>query len=143
MRCLLVLALALAACSSHREDPLVAEAKANDKELSAPRPIFTVANFQAAQAYYRDKLGMEVLWEHEGNFGAVARSQLELFLCGGCQHSGSWAMVFTHDLDKLHAEFAERGAIVKQPPTKMPWGLREMQIADPDGNVIRFGSGDD
>jgi uncharacterized glyoxalase superfamily protein PhnB len=33
-----------------------------------------------------------------------------------------------------------KGAIIKSPPGDKPWGMREMQVADPDGNVIRFGS---
>jgi len=35
----------------------------------------------------------------------------------------------------------QRRAIIRQPPTNMPWGMREMQVSDPDGNVIRFGTG--
>jgi len=29
---------------------------------------------------------------------------------------------------------------VRMSPKDMPWGLREMHVADPYGNVIRFGS---
>jgi uncharacterized glyoxalase superfamily protein PhnB len=50
-------------------------------------------------------------------------------------------MIFARDVDQLHAELRERHALIRQPPTNMPWGLREMQVADPDGNVIRFGTG--
>jgi uncharacterized glyoxalase superfamily protein PhnB len=34
----------------------------------------------------------------------------------------------------------KRGARIKMPPTDMPWGVREMKVADRDGNVLRFGS---
>jgi hypothetical protein len=30
--------------------------------------------------------------------------------------------------------------IIQMPPTDTRWGLRELHVADPDGNVIRFGS---
>jgi len=49
-------------------------------------------------------------------------------------------MLFTRDVDRLHEEFVRRNAIIKLPPTNMPWGMREMQVADPDGNVMRFAS---
>jgi uncharacterized glyoxalase superfamily protein PhnB len=49
-------------------------------------------------------------------------------------------MMFTRDVDRLHADVVRRHAIIKMPPTNMPWGLREIHVADPDGNVMRFGS---
>ncbi|MGH7176551.1 MAG: hypothetical protein ACREJC_04140 [Tepidisphaeraceae bacterium] len=32
-------------------------------------------------------------------------------------------------------------AIIRQPPTNFPWGLREMNVQDPDGHRLRMGSG--
>ncbi len=66
----------------------------------------------------------------------------QIFLCKQCQgHPGAWAMVFARDLEHLHEEFVKNDALVTMPPTDMPWGVREMHVADPDGNVIRFGGG--
>ena len=42
--------------------------------------------------------------------------------------------------DKLYDELRAKKAIVLMPPKNMPWKLREMQVGDPDGNVIRFAS---
>ena len=36
-------------------------------------------------------------------------------------------------------ELRERGAKIRHPPTNYPWAY-EMQVEDPDGNVLRFGS---
>jgi len=33
-----------------------------------------------------------------------------------------------------------RGATIKSPPDDKPWGVREMQVADLDGNVLRLAS---
>lgn len=149
MRWILAACLVLSACSSkrsERESPLVAEAKrCGEKcpELSVARPILRVHDLKASQAYYRDKLGFKVDWDYGDppDFGQVSRSDFALFMCQQCQGVGAaWTMTFAADVDKLHAEFTRRGAIIRQPPKDMPWGLREMQVADPDGNVIRFGS---
>jgi hypothetical protein len=43
------------------------------------------------------------------------------------------------DVDALHETLKARGAIVRHPPSDYPWA-REMQVADPDGNVLRLGS---
>ena len=113
-------------------------------ELSCPRPIFNVGNLQAGQAYYRDVLGFSVDWVHGDppTFGSVSRGKATLFMCEGCQGApGAWMMVFADDVDELHEEFSGRGASIRMEPTNMPWGLRELHVADPDGNVIRFGMG--
>jgi predicted enzyme related to lactoylglutathione lyase len=43
------------------------------------------------------------------------------------------------DAEKLHEELKARGVAIRLPPTNFPWAL-EMQIEDPDGNVLRLGS---
>lgn len=142
------LLIALAECKhteAERNDALVetARACARHGELSCPRSILYVRSLRASQRYYRDALGFEIKWEHGDppDFGAVGRGDAELFMCQGCQGSpGSWLMIFTPDVDRLYAEIVRKGAIIKSPPGDKPWGMREMQVADPDGNVIRFGS---
>ncbi len=148
MRIALAAALLTVACSgkSERESALVAEAKrctAKGAEMTCARPIVRVENLKASQAYYRDKLGFKVDWDHGDppTFGAVSRSELVLFQCEQCQGgAGAWTMTFMSNIDAYHEELKKRGAIIQMPPTDMPWGLREMHVADPDGNVIRFGS---
>ena len=137
-----VLALALA-CGTEERSPLaeVAAASLHDSEMSSAIPIFNVSSLRASQRYYRDVLGFGVDWEDGDppDFGSVSRGHAVVFLCQGCQgHPGAWIMVFTKDVDGLHDEFVDKGAIVKRPPTDMPWRLREMLVEDPDGNTIRF-----
>jgi uncharacterized glyoxalase superfamily protein PhnB len=44
------------------------------------------------------------------------------------------------NVDELFEELESRGATIRQPPTNFPWGSREMNVLDPDGNRLRFGS---
>lgn len=143
------IALGLAACGKHDRPaptPIAEAARAclqHDAEISCPRPILTVADLSASTRYYRDKLGFRLDWEYgePPDFASVSRGDGVLFMCQGCQgHPGAWTMLFARDVDKLHDELAKRGAIIRMPPTEMPWGLREMHVSDPDGNVLRFGS---
>ncbi|MEM6296065.1 MAG: bleomycin resistance family protein [Myxococcota bacterium] len=136
----------LGACSSE-PDSLRAAAIAchEEAELSCPRPILNVRDLQASFRYYRDTLGFRVDWEHGDppDFGSVTRGNATIFLCEGCQGTpGAWMMVFARDVDTLHEEFAERGALIRMPPKDMPWDMREMHVSDPDGNVLRFGTGE-
>jgi catechol 2,3-dioxygenase-like lactoylglutathione lyase family enzyme len=141
------LAIFVLGCGRERErsEPLAAAARAcaRDAELSCPRPIFNVRELRASQRYYRDALGFKLDWDYgePADFGSVSRSESVLFLCQGCPGPrGATIMIFARDVDRLHDELRRRKAIIKMPPTNMPWGLREMQVEDPDGNTIRFGS---
>ena len=48
------------------------------------------------------------------------------------------AFFWVTDVDQLHEELSARGAVVQLPPTDQTWGIREMGIRDPDGNVLVF-----
>jgi catechol 2,3-dioxygenase-like lactoylglutathione lyase family enzyme len=120
-----------------------ARACAHDGDLSCATPIFNVHDLRRSQRYYRDQLGFKVDWEDgkPPDFTSVTRGHGTLFLCRGCQgNPGGWAMMFHPDVDKLHRELRGRKAIIRMPPTDMPWHLRELHVSDPDGNVLRFGS---
>jgi uncharacterized glyoxalase superfamily protein PhnB len=47
--------------------------------------------------------------------------------------------VGVHFLDSLHQEHNSRGEVIRQPPTNMPWGVREMKVQDPNGHRFRMG----
>jgi predicted enzyme related to lactoylglutathione lyase len=106
-------------------------------------PILNVKNFAASMDYYLKKLGFSKKWDW-GNppaFGCVTRGNVEIFLCEGAQgQPGMWMSVFTEDVDTLHEEYKSSGAIIRQSPTNMPWGTREMNVEDPDGHRSRMGS---
>jgi catechol 2,3-dioxygenase-like lactoylglutathione lyase family enzyme len=152
MRTPLVIALiatGLAGCGRSEgkaPSPMAQAAKAclhHDSEVSCPRPILTVDDLAASVRYYRDKLGFKLDWEYgePPDFASVSRGDGVLFMCQRCQgHPGAWMMLFTRDVDKLHDELRKRGATIKMAPRDQPWGMREMQVSDPDGNVLRFGS---
>jgi catechol 2,3-dioxygenase-like lactoylglutathione lyase family enzyme len=138
-----VVALSLSGCKrdgAARLREMAAQGVAHD-ELSRPIPIFSVRDLKSSERYYRDALGFKVDWEYgePPDFGSVTRAATTIFLCQGCEEpGGSWVIVFAADVDRLHRELQGKGAIIKHPPTDEPWKLREMQVADPDGNVIRF-----
>ncbi len=103
-------------------------------------PILVVKDLDAAIAYYTEKLGFRVQFRQVSFFGCVARGKTSLFLCVGDQgHPGTWVWIGTDDVTRLHAELEAAGALIRQAPTNFEWAL-EMQVADPDGNVLRFGS---
>jgi uncharacterized glyoxalase superfamily protein PhnB len=112
-------------------------------EFEGVIPILNVKNFAASMDYYVNKLGFTKKWDWgtPPSFGCVARGKVEIFLCAGGQgQPGVWMSIFMEDVDALHEEYTKSGAIVRLPPTNMPWGTREMNVQDPDGHRLRMGS---
>jgi len=110
-------------------------------EIGVATPILRVNAIETSLAFYATGLGFELLWRDAG-FACVGRGEASLMLCeGGQGHPGGWAYIGASDVDVLAAEFRGRGVVLRHPPTNYPWGAREMQVADPDGNVLRFGAG--
>ena len=103
-------------------------------------PILCVDDLDRALRYYTQVLGFaSVEWRTEG-FGAVTVDGRMIYLAQRIQgRPGAWVWIGVADVRALHALYVSRGATVREPPTPYPWAL-EMQIEDPDGNVLRFGS---
>ena len=107
--------------------------------LGGATPIFRVASLRASIGYYVNALGFKVNWD-AGGFASVSRDRCCLFLCEGDQgHTGTWTWIGVNDTESLAAEFRQSGATIRHPPTNYAWAY-EMQVEDPDGNVLRFGS---
>src|SRR5580765_8584292 len=103
-------------------------------------PILYASDFQRLMDYFVETLGFHKLWDWGAppTFGAVARDQTEIFLClGGQGQSGTWLSVFVDDVDELHEELVQRGAVIKSAPVNEPWGMREMHVECPDGHILR------
>lgn len=103
-------------------------------------PILRVNDLAASLAYYTGPLGFKIDWQM-GNFGSVSRDKCSLMLTEDAQgHAGMWLWIAVSDVEVLFAEWGERGAMIRQGPTNFPWGSLEIQLADPDGHILRFGS---
>jgi len=107
--------------------------------FGAAAPIFPVQSIAASLDYYVEALGFKVNWQVEG-FASVSRDRCCLFLCEKDQgHPGTWTWIGVNDTAALEMEYRRTGARIRHPGTNYPWAY-EMQVEDPDGNILRFGS---
>jgi len=133
-------------------NPFSAELKHRDAdcEVSMPTslpthiecidPILRVEDMGVSVRYYVDVLGFEEAPWGTDDFTHVMLGGRGIYLCkGGQGHVGAWVWVGVGDARALYRVYKERGAIIQQNPIRRPWAL-EMQVRDPDGNVLRFGS---
>jgi len=102
-------------------------------------PILRVKSVADSQRYYVDVLGFKVDWDAP-YFASVSRGGCHIFLSQGDQgHPGAWVWIGVEDCGALFEEYKSAGAKIRHPPTNYPWA-REMQVEDPDGNILRMGS---
>jgi catechol 2,3-dioxygenase-like lactoylglutathione lyase family enzyme len=105
-------------------------------------PILNVASASASLRFYIEVLGFHLDW-HEGEpptMASVSRDGHAIMLCEGSQgQAGTWVWIGVHDIEPLWEQFRMRGVRFRQHPTNHRWAY-EMQVVDPDGHVLRFGS---
>jgi predicted enzyme related to lactoylglutathione lyase len=95
---------------------------------------------EASLRFYVNTLGFTNASWGNADFTHVSRDGAGIYLSKGGQGQGrAWIWVGVEDVEKLHEEYKARGVTIRLPPTNYPWAL-EMQIEDPDGNVLRLGS---
>jgi catechol 2,3-dioxygenase-like lactoylglutathione lyase family enzyme len=99
-------------------------------------PEIPVRDLAEAVHYYQSKLGF-VLVSGLPGYAILERDEVALHLFQELA-APIGLHIFTHDLDKLHAELERRGARILQGIERKPWGNREFRALDLSGNVIKF-----
>src|SRR5262249_47560034 len=103
-------------------------------------PILHVADLEISLDYYTRVLGFTVDWRDGGVIASVSPDGASLYLVEGDQgNPGSWVWMGVEDVESLFEEYRRSGATIRHPPTNYPWAY-EMQVQDPDRNVLRLGS---
>jgi predicted enzyme related to lactoylglutathione lyase len=111
-------------------------------EVLSSRVLVRPTDFERSFRFYAESLGLHVYrqWSSGSTRGVV------FFLGGGfielsgssrtaaSESIGLWLQV--RDVDVVGHELQEAGVDIIEIPTDKPWGLREMQIRDPDGLSI-------
>jgi predicted enzyme related to lactoylglutathione lyase len=108
-------------------------------EVLSSRVLVRPTDFERSFRFYAETLGLHVYRQWTSGSTRV----VVFFLGGGfLELSGSsqtgaresvalWLQV--RDVDSVGDKLEEAGVNIIEPPTDKPWGLREMQIRDPDG----------
>jgi catechol 2,3-dioxygenase-like lactoylglutathione lyase family enzyme len=114
--------------------------KAGATMFGGVNPIFRVRSLPASIDYYVRVLGFKVDWHQPGIIASVSRGRCSIMLCEGDQgNPGTWVWIGAEDIEPLFEEYSSKGAKIRHAPTNYEWAY-EMQIEDPDGNVLRIGS---
>jgi catechol 2,3-dioxygenase-like lactoylglutathione lyase family enzyme len=109
--------------------------------FTAVVPILSVRDVEASLRFYVDLLGFQRpwWWGEPATFGGAYAGEHEVQFCQGRQgQPGTWISVWVDDVDALHERLRTLDVDIRQAPSTYPWGVRELNVADPDGHRIRF-----
>jgi len=108
--------------------------------------VFTVADLQKARSFYEGLLGLEVSFEYGEPtvLMILDRDDFCLHLVDASVASKTAgegnAYVFSSEVDLLSVELSAKGVELQSGPESYDYGMREIVIADPDGNRLTFGA---
>jgi uncharacterized glyoxalase superfamily protein PhnB len=117
-------------------------------KLGKVAPVLRIFDEAKALEFYVEFLGFKPGWRHRSApdrplYMEVSRDGCVLHLSehhGDCS-PGAALRIETSDVDHYHAELTAKQYRYSRPTIEnMPWGSREMAIADPFGNRLTFAS---
>ncbi len=117
----------------------VPDAPRPEGQLTTIMPELPLDDVPAGVAYYRDVLGFDVNYQQH-DIAVMDRDAVRVLLIARTErHTGIGScFLYVRAVDALHAELVERGADVQGTPVSQPWGLREFQVLDREGNRLSF-----
>lgn len=113
--------------------------KDSARQLLQALPGLPLSDVARGVEYYQRVLGFHVNYAQH-DLGVLYRDDVTVLLIQRKpEHSGvAFCEAYVHDADALHAELVGRGAQVQGAPVSHPWGLRDFQVLDQEGNRIAF-----
>ena len=117
----------------------------SNSALCAAATVFVVKDVVRSVEYFRDVLGFhtEFTWGEPVCYAGVERGHVAIHLQAASdtkRHPGHGAVnVFVTDVDALYEELKSRGARTLNEPKDYPYGMRDFDLEDLDGNRLCFG----
>lgn len=107
--------------------------------ITATVPVLASLQLDESEVFYRDRLGFKT-GLRAPDYLIMVRDGCELhFWLGNDRHVAENTSCYVRgDTRALHADFAARGLELK-PPVEREWGMRELYVIDPHGNLLKFG----
>ena len=113
--------------------------------LSGAATVFVVQDVLRSVEHYRDVLGFrtEFTYGEPTFYAGVERDSVAIHLQAASdtkRQPGHGAVsVFVTDVDALYQELKSRGARTLNEPKDYPYGMRDFDVHDLDGNQLCFG----
>ena len=110
------------------------------KLIQSTIPMLASLNIGETIDFYTQKLGFTEKMKMDG-YAILSRdgAELHFWLCIECHIAENTSCyVRVADIKALYLEFKANG-VVLEPPSVRPWGMEEIYVIDPHGNLIKCG----
>jgi len=117
----------------------------NGSSFRGAATVFVVKDLPRSVEHYRHALGFhtEFTYGQPTSYAIVERDGVNLHLLAASatkrQPGQGGVYVFATDVDALYEELKSRGANALNEPKDYPYGMRDFDIHDLDGNQLSFG----
>ena len=107
--------------------------------ISSTIPVLASLNIDQSRQFYAAQLGFACQQQTPG-YLIMARDGCELhfWLCTDRRIAQNTSCYVRGDTAALHADFVQRGLSIA-PPVVCAWGMKEVYVIDPHGNLLKFG----
>lgn len=107
--------------------------------IRATVPVLASLDIAQSRSFYAERLGF-VCQQQAPDYLIMARDGCELhfWLCTERHIAENTSCYVRGDTEALHADFAQRG-LALPPPAVRDWGMKELYVIDPHGNLLKFG----
>jgi catechol 2,3-dioxygenase-like lactoylglutathione lyase family enzyme len=113
----------------------------SDASFGKSIPVLASLNLPQTLMFYQDVLGFQVHYFENASYGVATRAGTELhfWACSDANIAENTSCYLrVADIQAVHAELRSKlpslGDIVHT-----DWGMDELYVIDPDGNLLRFG----
>lgn len=109
-------------------------------QIKSTVPILASLDLKETIDFYTNQLGFKIRGQFD-DYVIVSRDDAEVHFwkCSDRHISENTSCyVRTSNVQTLYEEFIERGLILKEPVVQ-PWGMKELFVVDPHGNLLKFG----
>ena len=105
--------------------------------------VLHVTDLERSLGFYLETLGFTEVFRYGAEYAGVEHGEVKIHLSTNNVRTPPGAgqiYIFVDAVDAYHAEIIQRGGVPLAEPADWPYGMRDFDIADPDGNLLAFGA---
>jgi len=109
-------------------------------QIQSTIPVLASLSLDESVAFYTERLGFTVAGRYD-DYAIVLRdgAEIHFWLCTDrriAENTSCYIRVAS--AQKLYEDLVLRGLTVDEPVVR-PWGMKEVYVIDPHGNLLKFG----
>jgi catechol 2,3-dioxygenase-like lactoylglutathione lyase family enzyme len=109
-------------------------------QIKSTVPVLASLDLQESIDFYTNRLGFKKLSQFD-DYAIVSRDDAEIHFWS-CKEryiaENTSCYIRVADTQALFREFTNNGLAVQEPVVQ-PWGMKELYVIDPHGNLLKFG----